>query len=72
VEASVPVFTQHTQFFHKHKIPVSKYFPSRKCNESWKKIAKPAAVGETFPKHLPGFSPLPAVEKAAANRKIFA
>jgi len=33
----VPAFTQHTQLFHKRKIRECKYFPSRKCNESWKK-----------------------------------
>jgi hypothetical protein len=37
VEERVPAFTQHTQFFHRRKIRECKYFPSRKCNESWKK-----------------------------------
>jgi len=52
VEERVPVFTQHTQFFHKYKIRERKDSPSRKCNESWKKIRKRTAIGETFPKHL--------------------
>src|SRR5215467_11037055 len=64
VEERVPVFTQHTQFFHKRKTRECKYFPSRKCNESWKKNKKPAAFGETFPKHLPGFRRIHAVEKS--------
>src|SRR5262249_40459285 len=51
VEERVPVFTQHTQFFHKYKVRESKYFPSCKCNESWKKNRKLIVIGETFPKH---------------------
>jgi len=64
VEERVPVFTQHTQFFHKCKIPESEPFPSRKCNESWKKIEMLTASGETFPKQSPRFRRIHAVEKS--------
>jgi hypothetical protein len=50
VEERVPVFTQHTQFFHKRKIRECKLLPSCKCNNSRKKQARDHARGETFPK----------------------
>jgi len=70
VEERVPVFTQHTQFFHKRKIRECKHFPSRKCNESWGKNRKPITIGETFPKHLPAFRRIHAVEKPVTIRKV--
>jgi len=70
VEERVPVFTQHTQFFHKYKIRERKDFPSRKCNESWKKIGKRMAIGETFPKHLPWCRGVRTVEKSGGREKI--
>jgi len=72
VEERVPVFTQHTQFFHKYKVRESKYFPSCKCNESWKKNRKLIVIGETFPKHLPRFRRVHAVEKPNSIQKKLA
>jgi hypothetical protein len=72
VEERVPVFTQHTQFFHKRKIRESKCFPSRKCNESWKKIENATSIGETFPKQSPRFRRMHAVEKTDHIQKYVA
>jgi len=69
VEERVPVFTQHTQFFHNYKIRECKDFPSRKCNESWRKIGKRMAIGETFPKHLPKGREVCTVEKFGSREK---
>src|SRR5262249_57395507 len=52
VEERVPVFTQHTQLFHKYKIRERKDSPSRNCNDSWKKIRNRTTNCETFTKHL--------------------
>src|SRR5262249_29701074 len=72
VEECVPAFTQHTQFFHKCKICQCKHFPSRKCNESWKKNKNSTTCGETFPKHLGTLGQIRAVENEVHNPKIVA
>ena len=69
MEERVPVFTQHTQFFHKYKIRESKYFPSRKCNETRKKNEDAITIGETFPKQISRFWRTDAVEKLDHNQK---
>jgi len=50
VEERVPVFTQHTQFFHMLKIHQCKFSPARKYNDSWKKKRNFDERGETYPK----------------------
>jgi len=72
VEERVPVFTQHTQLFHKYKTRESKHFPSRKCNESWKKNKNSSTSGETFPKQLGTSRRIGAVENEVCRPKTVA